>query len=872
MIKPVATVSVAPDLPPRLERLRELATNLRWSWDHETIALFRRLGRDVWEQSGNNPILMLGLISQERLQEAAADESFLSNFDRVCEDLDRYMQPTLTAWYGTRYGDTYNKQPAGQPKEPLFAYFSSEFGLAECLRNYSGGLGVLSGDHLKSASTLGLPLVGVGLLYQEGYFSQYLNADGYQQEAYPVNDYPNLPVTRVLDAAGNPLLVKIPLPGRILSAQIWRVQVGRIPLFLMDSNINENALPEDRNLTDRLYGGDRRQRIRQEILLGIGGFQALQLMGIHPKVCHMNEGHSAFLGLERIRLLMSENPELRFEEARDICSVGNVFTTHTPVPAGLERFGFDLIDEHFPYLWQSLRLTREQFLDLGRESMGNYELYSMAVLAINLSSAANGVAKLHGEVSRNMWQWMYPRLPEKEVPIGHVTNGIHVDTWTSREMTALFDRYLDPDWREAPDNPDVWANIDRAPEAEVWRIHERRRERLVAFCRTRLKQSLILRGAPQSEIEAAEEVLNPDALTIGFARRFATYKRATLIFQDRERLVKILTNTDRPVQIIFSGKAHPHDLPAKEFIKMIVNTARLPEFRNNVVFIENYDMEVGRALTQGVDVWLNNPRRPLEASGTSGMKVIYNGGLNASILDGWWAEGYDPSVGWAIGNGEEYASDEETLQDKIESEALYNLIEHDIVPLYYERARDGLPREWIGKVKRSMQRLAPMFNTNRMVKEYTEEYYLPALKRYEALTEPDLTRGTAFAEWREKLDVLWPRVRINRVETSGTNVKVGAEQSVNAWVDLGELTPADVQVQIYHGRLDTDGSIVDGAIVDMQPVLTDSKDTDGSSSEYHFMAPISYRITGQHGISVRVLPSHPDLPTPFLRGIVCWAI
>ncbi len=872
MIKPVATISVVPNLPASLERLRELAYNLRWSWDHESIALFRRLDRDLWEQTGNNPVWMLGLLSQERLTEAANDEAFLAHLDRVCVAFDRYVSKSTTTWYSSRHDVL--------PEKPFVAYFSSEFGLTECLRNYSGGLGVLSGDHLKSASDLGLPMVGVGLLYQEGYFSQYLNADGYQQEAYPVNDYANLPVTRVVDADDKTILVSLPLPGRMLYAQIWRVQVGRVPLFLLDTNISENPLPEDRNLTDRLYGGDRRQRIRQEILLGIGGLQALTLLDIHPQICHMNEGHSAFMGLERIRMMLVAHPELTFEEARDICSAGNLFTTHTPVAAGLERFGFDLIDEHFPHLWSALRLSREQFFDLGRENMGSYELFSMAVLAINVSSSANAVARLHGEVSRDMWQWMYPRLPKNEVPLGHVTNGIHVETWTSREMGNLFDRYLDPSWRDDPINAETWAQIERIPDAELWRTHERRRERLVQVCRTRLRRALERQGATQAELETAEEVLNPETLTLGFARRFATYKRATLIFSDLERLSRILNDTNRPVQIVFAGKAHPHDMPGKDFIKAIVNTAQLPEFRNRMVFVENYDMGIGRVLTQGVDVWLNNPRRPQEASGTSGMKVIYNGGLNASILDGWWDEGYDPTVGWAIGNGEEYPVGQEALQDKIESEALYNMIEDDIVPLFYERTRDGLPREWIAKVKRSIRKLAPFFNTTRMVKEYAEMYYLPARERYARLTEPDMKRGTAFADWRQHLNVAWPKVQIKDVKTSATQLKIGTNQEVNAWVDLGELTPADVVVQVYYGNLDTGGNITQGQALDMTPVPAPVKapaadaTPDGKTATttiYQFTANVAYKTTGQHGLSVRVLPHHADLPTPFLRGIVRWA-
>ncbi|MCC7451180.1 MAG: alpha-glucan family phosphorylase [Anaerolineae bacterium] len=860
MIKPVTTVTVVPNLPPGLERLRELAYNLRWSWDHETIALFRRLDRDLWERTGRNPVWMLGLISQQQLAAAAADEAFMAHLDRVCQSFDRYMDENTATWYSKHYGQ--------RPATPLIAYFSTEFGLTECLRNYSGGLGVLSGDHLKSASDLGLPLVGVGVLYQEGYFSQYLNADGYQQEAYPINDYANQPVSRVMDKHNKPMLVSVPMPGRALYAQIWLVQVGRISLYLLDTNIPENKLDEDRNLTDRLYGGDRRQRIRQEFLLGIGGIQALQLLGLNPSVYHMNEGHSAFMGLERIRLMMQAHPGLTFQQARDICRTGNVFTTHTPVAAGLERFGFDLIDEHFGYMWQALGLTREQFIDLGRENMGSYELYSMAVLAINLSSAANGVSKLHGAVSRDMWQWMYPGLPKDEVPIGHVTNGIHVETWTSRDMGTLFDRYLDPSWREDPSNPDTWWDVDKIPDAELWRTHERRRERLVGFCRQRLRQQLEGRGAAQSEIKDADEVLNPDALTIGFARRFATYKRATLIFQDRARLARLLNNPDRPVQFIFAGKAHPHDIPGKELIKEIISIARLPEFRHKIVFLENYDMEIARAMTQGVDIWLNNPRRPKEASGTSGMKVIYNGGLNVSTLDGWWVEGYDPSVGWAIGNGEEYPESQEALQDTIEAQALYNLLEQDIIPLFYEKSRDGLPRGWIERVKNSIRKMAPFFNTARMVIEYTEQYYIPARDAYERLTQPDLSRGIAFSQWKQKLADAWPGVKVVRVETSSSELKIGSEQEVTAWVELGKLTPSDVTVQLYYGTLNTHGEILSGDTINMTPAPS----PDGAGNTvYKFSTSLSYRTTGQHGVSVRVLPCHEDLPTPFQRGIIRWA-
>ena len=855
MVTPVATISVVPNLPEPLRRLRELAYNLRWAWDYETIALFRRLDRDLWEETGHNPVLMLGRISQERLNAACQDASFMAHLQRVCQSFDDYMQAKDT-WYERTYGHL---------PRPRIAYFSMEFGLTESLQTYSGGLGVLSGDHLKSASDLGLPLIGVGLLYQEGYFRQYLNTDGYQQESYPINDWANLPVELQCDANGEPIKVSVDLPGRKLYAVIWKVQVGRVPLYLLDSNIPDNPAPEDRNLTDRLYGGDRRTRIRQEILMGIGGIRALEALGLRPSICHMNEGHSAFLALERIRQLMEEF-QLSFNEAREIAAAGHIFTTHTPVPAGLERFGFDLIDEHFTEYYQSLGLTREQFLDLGRENMGDYDLFSMPVLALRLSSGANAVAKLHGRVSRKLWQWLYPGVPENEIPIGSITNGIHVPTWISREMETLLDRYLNPAWRDEEANPETWEDITHVPDAELWRTHARRRERLVAFARQQLRRQLEKRGALQSDIERADEVLNPDALTIGFARRFATYKRATLLFRDLDRLSKILNNPERPVQIIFAGKAHPHDTAGKELIRQIMSVARSEEFRHSLVFLEDYDINIARYLVQGVDVWLNTPRRPKEASGTSGMKVIYNGGLNCSILDGWWDEAYDRSVGWAIGNGEEYPESEADHQDYIESQALYNLLETEIIPLFYDRGRDGLPREWIAKMKNSMRILAPHFNTRRMVQEYTEQYYIPAYKRWMAMTTPNLEEGVAYANWLHRLEAAWAQVSVRDVQVPVRTINVGKDMEVVAHVALGELKPDDVRVQLYYGPVDQHGNItLEARAMDMQPL---NQNGDGT---YQFAAKVAYNTSGNRGVSVRVLPKHELLPTSFLPGIITWA-
>lgn len=855
MVKPIATVNVVPKLPEELSRLMELAYNMRFAWDQETIALFRRLDRELWEETYHNPVKLLGLVSQEKLEALTQDRAFMTSLERTLADYDEYMA-AKNNWFDANYGDL--------DKKPTIAYFSMEFGITECFQNYSGGLGILSGDHLKSASDLNLPLVGVGLLYQEGYFQQYLNADGWQQERYPINDFFNLPLQLELDEHGDPIKISVTLPGRELYAQIWRVQVGRIRLYLLDSNIPDNPREEDRILTDRLYGGDRRTRIRQEILMGIGGIRALEALGLRPDICHMNEGHSAFLGLERIRQLMQENG-LSFERAKEIIAASTVFTVHTPVPAGLERFGFDLIDEHFTDYMRELGLNRDQFIDLGRENMGDYELFSMSVMALKFSYGANGVAALHGRVSREMWQWMFPGVPVQEVPITSITNGIHVQTWTSREMGTLFDRYLDPAWRTNPAREETWDAIESIPDAELWRTHERRRERFVAFCREHLKQQLINRGAPQSEIDIADEVLNPDALTIGFARRFATYKRATLIFSDLDRLNAIVNDPDRPVQFVFAGKAHPHDNGGKELIRRIVEIARMPEFRHSIVFLENYDMNVARYMLQGSDVWLNNPRRPKEASGTSGMKVIYNGGLNLSILDGWWAEGYAPEHGWAIGNGEEYPADQHTEQDRIEGQAIYNILENDIVPTFYNHGRDGLPREWIKMTKHGMREMAAFFSTGRMVQEYADVFYMPNYARTLEMRASGMATGIEYADWRNQLEHIWNQVEVLDVEIADKMANVGKQTEVIATVKLGQLAPDNALVQLYYGKLDTRGNIMAGDANDMTVA------EDKGNGVYTFKTTHTYGQAGDQGLSVRVLPNHQYMHTPFQPNLIAWA-
>ena len=863
-MRPSHTFQVVPSLPSQLERLRVLAHNLWWTWNHEAIDVFRRLDRDLWESTGHNPVLMLGAIRQERLQQMAEDDGYVAQCDRVCREFNRYLDSTST-WYHKRIRTGDSPSPAAVPEHRI-AYFSLEFGLTESLGIYAGGLGILAGDHLKSASDLGLPFVGVGLLYQQGYFRQYLNPDGWQQELYPDNDFYNLPLTLERQLSGEPLVIDVEYPGRTVQAQVWRAQVGRVPLYLLDTNMETNQ-PDDRDLTDQLYGGDDNLRIRQEILLGIGGIRALDALDLRPTVCHMNEGHSAFLALERICQLM-EGEGLSFAEAREAASSGHVFTTHTPVPAGIDWFHPNLVDSHFSHYYPRLGLSRHEFLGLGRKNPNDPNGYfCMAILAMRLANRVNGVSQLHSRVSREMWQEVWPQVPTDEVPILGITNGIHSRSWISHDLADLYNRYLGPRWIDRPADASIWQRVMRIPDEELWRTHERRRERLVAFARKRLRQQLEKRGSRPSEIRQAEEVLDPDALTIGFARRFATYKRATLLFHDLERLARIVGDRERPVQLIFAGKAHPKDNPGKGLIRQIIHHARRPEFRNRIVFIEDYDMNVARYLVQGVDVWLNTPRRPHEASGTSGMKATANGAPNLSILDGWWDEGYSPETGWAIGQGEEYDEDQFEYQDQVEANAIYDLLEKEIVPLFYERGRDGLPRGWIAKMKAAIRDHSAVFNTNRMVRDYTEECYLPSAERSLRLEDNHQERAKALAAWKDHIRQQWSQIRIDRLWTDGTNgqeLKVGDQLQVQAQIYLGELKPTDVAVELYYGPLDSEGLIVDGEA--LSTLIAKSK----GKGSYVFAGAISCQSSGRHGYALRILPYHEDLGNPFEMGLVLW--
>jgi starch phosphorylase len=653
-IQPIRELLVRPALPDVLSRMTELAYNVLWSWEPIVRALFRRLDPALWRECGYNPVLMLGRVSQSTLQKNAADPRYLALYRMACETYDSRV-----------------RKGAPPADGKLVAYFSSEYGLSECLPVYSGGLGILSGDHLKSSSDQDYPLVGLGLLYQQGYFRQILNPDGWQQERYPMNDFYTLPITTVKDAAGQELKVTVKLPTGNVQIQVWKLYVGRITLYLLDTNIPENPLPQDRDITDSLYGGDNDTRIRQEIVLGIGGVRALTAMGLKPTVFHMNEGHSAFLALEQIRVLMRDE-RLNFEEALEAARASNVFTTHTPVPAGIDLFDAGMMYHYFSDYCAETGLDFQHLMALGRRNIYDRgEPFSMAVLALNTSAYRNAVSRLHRQVSQEMFNDLWPQLPLWEVPITSITNGVHVPSWINGDLASLYDQYLQPDWRERFNDPGIWEQVKDIPDEELIEAHRRRKRRLIGFVRVRQSASAQRRQASTAEVRRAGEVLDPNAFTIGFARRFATYKRATLIFHDVERLKRILLNKEMPVQIVIAGKAHPKDQPGKSHIRDVVQLSRDPDLWRHVVFVENYDMKVGRELVQGVDLWLNTPRRGEEACGTSGMKAAINGVLNLSILDGWFDEAYEQSGGWAIGEREPYSED----QDALHASAIYYLLD-----------------------------------------------------------------------------------------------------------------------------------------------------------------------------------------------------
>lgn len=844
---------VTPSLPESLQDLATISENMWWCWNSDAVELFRRLDRDIWEESYHSPKAMLGLVKQKRLEELADDTSFISHMKRVKAELDKYM--SVPTWFDKTFPEY---------KDKKIAYFSTEFAIHESLPIYSGGLGVLSGDHLKSASDMGLPLVGIGLLYRNGYFKQHLSIDGWQIEEYKVNHFYSMPMQLLTDGNGNVLSIEISLPhSPRVFARIWKVQIGRVALYLLDTDFDKNSA-EDRTITGELYGGDKEMRIKQEKLLGVGGMKVLELLNIDPSVIHINEGHSAFLLLEKMRMLM-KNKGLSFEQAQKVVKSNCVFTTHTPVPAGNEVFSSQLVSTYFESLYRELGLSREQFLALGRDlKVENMDKgFSMTILALKACGKANGVSRLHATVSREMWQNVWPELPRKEIPITHITNGIHTNTWISYEFAGLFQRYIGDDWIDEPSDQTLWERIADIPDAELWRSHERRKERLVSFARNRLKMQLERRGLSKHMIAYADEVLDPEALTIGFARRFATYKRGNLIFRNLDRIKKILTNKEKPVQIIIAGKAHPKDDKGKEIIKSIVALTSDPDLKYKVVFLEDYDMNVAHYLVQGVDIWLNNPLRPQEASGTSGMKAAVNGAINFSVLDGWWCEGYNGENGWVVGSTDSYNDLE--YQNEMESRSIYEMLEKEIVPLFYDRGQDDLPRGWITKMKACMQTIGPMFNTNRMIEDYTRKFYVPSMELTEKLKANNYELAKKKADWQSNIKRNWNRVSIISADdnTGSKTIKIGEPLKIRARVNLAGIAPEDVFVQVYAGYLNTKNVLSDEIFVNMKLV---SKEQDGTCI-YEIEAPT--KIVGHCGYTIRVVPQYMD-KVEYIPGIIKW--
>ncbi|HKH24208.1 MAG TPA: alpha-glucan family phosphorylase [Acidimicrobiales bacterium] len=842
-MKALRSFTVRPSLPPELSALEELAFNLRWSWDDQTRDLFRWVDPHLWDASVHDPVRMLGLVDRQRLEALAHDAGFKRFLGDVRDELQRYLDGER--WFQSR----------GDSPLDLVAYFSPEFGIAEAVPQYSGGLGVLAGDHLKTSSDLGVPLVGVGLLYRHGYFRQSLDADGWQQERYPLLD-PHVMALTLCDG----VRISVDIAGVPLVAQVWKADVGRVPLYFLDADVDDN--PDDiRAVTDRLYGGDVEHRLRQEILLGIGGVQALQAVGVGAQVFHTNEGHAGFLGLERIRQLVTDQG-LSYPEAIEAVRAGCIFTTHTPVPAGIDRFPRELMDKYFSAWCAEVGVGVDDLMTLGhRPSEPPDERFNMAVMGLRLAGQSNGVAQLHGEVSREMFADLWSDLPTDEIPITSITNGVHAHTWVSPEMADVFTRHVLPDWDEA--GPAAWEQIFEMPDDELWRAREQGRERLVTFVRRRLKEGARARGLAGSDVAWADEVLDPRVLTIGFARRFATYKRATLLLSQPDRLKALLLSPDRPIQLVFAGKAHPADEAGKEMIRQIVAFSSDAEVRHRVVFVDDYDIAVARALYQGADVWLNNPRRPQEACGTSGMKSALNGGLNLSILDGWWHEMFDGDNGWAISSAEDV--DDIERRDELEASALFDLLERQVVPLFYETYGGPVPRRWLKRVRKSLTSLGPRVTASRMVADYVERLYEPTAARTDTLAADGLARARALAAWKQRVAEAWHGVHVDRVDGDMAAVELGASRDVEAVVSLGSLSADDVDVQLVHGPVGQGDELTERTCVSMYP--------GGPADDGHarYVGSLECSRAGRYGLTVRIVPRHADLVDNSELGLAAWA-
>ena len=840
-------------LPAPLAPLEELATNLRWSWHPETRDLFAAIDAGLWSASGEDPVRMLGEVTAERLAELASDEGFVAWVGRCRDDLHAYL--ASDRWYQTLGSDA----PAG------IAYFSPEFGVTGALPQYSGGLGILAGDHLKTASDLGVRIIGIGLFYRAGYFRQSLSRDGWQLEHYPVCDPDGSPVSLLREADGTPAKISLGIPGgRRITARIWVAQVGRVPLLLLDSDVEENAAAE-REVTDRLYGGGGEHRLQQEMLLGIGGVRAIRVFtritgAAAPEVFHMNEGHAGFLGIERIRELVQGHGGLDFDQALEACRAGTVFTTHTPVPAGIDRFPRDLIEQYFGGENAEVGVPVERILELGAESFadGDPNVFNMALQGLRLAQRANGVSLLHGEVSRGMFAGLWPGFDPADVPITSITNGVHAPTWVAREMRDL----AGTDGGVEPINgAEGWEAIANASDDRLWAVKRQLREQLITMTRSRLRESWLGRGAAEAELGWIDSVLDPDILTIGFARRVPSYKRLTLMLRDKDRLRALLLDPERPIQLVVAGKSHPADDGGKRLIQELVEFADSADVRHRIVFLPNYDMTMATLLYPGCDVWLNNPIRPLEASGTSGMKAALNGALNLSILDGWWDEWFDGENGWAIPTAD--GVDDADRRDDIEADALYGLIEKAVAATFYDVDEARLPRRWIGMVRHTLRTLGPKVLSTRMVREYVLRLYLPAGSSSREMEASGFALAREVCAWKQRERSQWPLLRVDHVEADGVgdSVSLGTPITVRAFVSLGELTPDDVLVQVVHGRVDADDRFIAPRHAAMQP----AEAFEPGGWEYRLTLPLEQN--GPFGYTVRILPHHAGLAAPEEMGL-----
>ena len=830
-----------PPIPKELEGLEELALDLRWATGHASDAIWDRLDHELWETT-RNPWLILQTIAATRLKELAADPSFVALVQEHVASYHEAMQKS-TSWFESQ----------GPDGTITTAYFCMEFGLSEALPIYSGGLGILAGDYLKTSSDLGVPAVGVGLLYQQGYFRQAIDANGQQHEYYPFNDPGQLPIMPAREKNGEWAMVNVEFPGRTVWLRAWKAIVGRVTLYLLDSNVPLNS-PADRGITSELYGGGTETRIQQEILLGIGGWRLLRKLGIVPDVCHLNEGHAAFVVLERARDWMAEHGK-PFDVALTATRAGNVFTTHTPVPAGFDLFSPELMRLYLGHYIQKLGIDDEHLLALGRKNPADpNEPFNMAYLAIRGSGIINGVSRLHGEVSRRLFQPLFPRWPQYEVPVTHVTNGVHVPTWESSDA--------DSEW-EAACGKDRWggdlAHIEEAlrnlPAETIWELRNKGRRRLVLYVRKRLAQQREAQGTSAAYVQQARGILDPNALTIGFARRFAEYKRPTLLLHDPERLIRLLANDDRPVQLIIAGKAHPRDDVGKALVKQWFDFIKRPDVPHKVVFLADYDIALAQQLVQGVDLWLNNPRRPMEASGTSGMKVLVNGGLNCSELDGWWAEAYNPKVGWAIGDGKEHGDD--PAWDAHEAEQLYDLLEKEIVPMFYDRDDYGIPRQWVEMMRESMATLTGRFSTNRMVREYVEKLYFPASQTYRKRTEKDGALAEQLHRWSQSVAAMWEQLHFGKLASQQSDGKLRFQIQVY----FGEMPPDFVSVQLYADPLD-------GSEPEIYP-MAKGAELPGSIGGFLYTVEIETERPVEH-YTPRIVPFNPDAKVPLENHLILW--